>query len=63
MLNPFSLIEALFHPSAEHREEERRRLEHGRVDDDSQDPGSGPVDLDSGRVVILVSSPSPPERA
>ncbi len=63
MLNPFSLMEALFHPSAEHREEERQRLEHGRVDDDSPDTGSGPVDLDSGHVVIVVSAPSPPARA
>jgi hypothetical protein len=63
VLSSFSLIEELFHPAARHRVEERRRQEHSRVDEESGDPGFGPVDLDSGRVVIALSPPPPRGRA
>lgn len=62
MLNPFSLIEALFRPGVYHAEEERWRLAFDRVDAGNSDPGAGPVDLDSGRVVIAVGPlPGAPE--
>ncbi|CAM5523317.1 MULTISPECIES: DUF6191 domain-containing protein [Streptomyces] len=50
----FNLIEQLFAPGRRHTEEERKRLELTRVDTDAADPGSGPIDLASGHVVIRV---------
>lgn len=50
----FNLIEELFAPGKRHAEEEQRRLEHTRVDEGSNDPGAGPVDLASGQVLIRV---------
>ncbi|GEB53693.1 DUF6191 domain-containing protein [Streptomyces cacaoi] len=48
----FNLIEELFAPGRRHTDDERKRLEHARYEEGSQDPGEGPVDLASGRVVI-----------
>ncbi|MGP3946830.1 DUF6191 domain-containing protein [Streptomyces sp. 6N106] len=48
----FNLIEELFAPGRKHTEEERNRLEYTLDETGSSDPGKGPVDLDSGRVVI-----------
>lgn len=48
----FNLIEQLFSPGRRHTEDERRRLEHTRVEEGSNDPGQGPIDLSSGQVVI-----------
>ena len=48
----FNLIEELFSPGRRHTEDERRRLEHTRVEEGSNDPGQGPIDLGSGRVLI-----------
>jgi hypothetical protein len=48
----FNLIEELFSPSRRHTDDERRRLEHTRVEEGSNDPGHGPIDLRSGRVLI-----------
>jgi hypothetical protein len=53
----FNLIEELFSPGRRHTEDERRRLEHTRVEEGSNDPGHGPVDLTSGHVLIR-----PPEQ-
>lgn len=53
----FNLIEELFSPSRRHTDDERRRLEHTRVEEGSNDPGHGPIDLSSGRVLIR-----PPEQ-
>ncbi|MCH6162781.1 DUF6191 domain-containing protein [Streptomyces marispadix] len=53
----FNLIEELFSPGRRHTEDERRRLEHTRVEEGSNDPGHGPVDLTSGQVLIR-----PPEQ-
>ncbi len=53
----FNLIEELFAPGRRHTDDERRRLDHTRVEEGSNDPGSGPVDLTSGHVVIR-----PPEQ-
>ncbi|WP_432013472.1 DUF6191 domain-containing protein [Streptomyces cucumeris] len=48
----FNLIEELFAPSRRHTEEERNRLEVTLDEVGSNDPGRGPIDLDSGRVVV-----------
>lgn len=49
----FNLIEQLFSPGRRHTDEERNRLEMS-LDDvgNGRDPGRGPIDLDSGQVVI-----------
>ncbi|MFI1968960.1 DUF6191 domain-containing protein [Streptomyces cinnamoneus] len=48
----FNVIEELFAPGREHTEEERNRLELVRDDVGDGDPGAGPIDLESGHVVI-----------
>ncbi|MEU1802210.1 DUF6191 domain-containing protein [Streptomyces sp. NPDC019937] len=48
----FNLIEELFAPGRKHTEEERNRLEFTLEDIGDSDPGKGPIDLDSGQVVI-----------
>ncbi|MBW8088726.1 hypothetical protein IGW14_11945 [Streptomyces hygroscopicus subsp. hygroscopicus] len=48
----FNLIEELFAPGRKHTEEERNRLELTLNETGSNDPGKGPIDLDSGHVVI-----------
>ncbi|GHG55935.1 DUF6191 domain-containing protein [Streptomyces griseocarneus] len=48
----FNVIEELFAPGREHSEEERNRLEFTREDVGDADPAEGPIDLDSGHVVI-----------
>nr|WP_202502044.1 DUF6191 domain-containing protein [Streptomyces sp. SID5785] len=45
-------MEDLFAPSRRHTDEERKRLELTRVDLNDGDPGRGPIDLSSGRVVV-----------
>lgn len=57
----FNMIEALFAPGRRHTDEERRRLELTRVDLNDGDPGRGPIDLESGKVVVRV--PEQPEPA
>ncbi|MGW6572268.1 DUF6191 domain-containing protein [Streptomyces sp. NPDC054945] len=46
------MIEELFNPGRKHTDEERKRLELSRTDVDDNDPGRGPIDLESGRVLI-----------
>ncbi|MEU3060845.1 DUF6191 domain-containing protein [Streptomyces subrutilus] len=48
----FNMIEELFGPGRGHTEEEKKRLELSRVDVDDGDPGRGPIDLESGTVLI-----------
>ncbi|MEU6313409.1 DUF6191 domain-containing protein [Streptomyces sp. NPDC047014] len=48
----FNMIEELFGPGRRHTEEERKRLELSRTDVDDADPGRGPIDLASGKVLI-----------
>lgn len=48
----FDMIEELFSPGRGHTEEERKRLELSRSDVGDGDPGRGPIDLDSGQVLI-----------
>jgi hypothetical protein len=48
----FNLFEELFAPSRKHTDDERNRLELFREEAGDNDPGRGPIDLDSGMVVI-----------
>ena len=48
----FNLIEELFAPGRKHTEEERNRLQVTLDEVGDSDPGQGPIDLDSGHVVI-----------
>lgn len=50
------LAEELFTPGAQHAEDERQRLEHTRVIEGDHGPGCGPVDLESGQIVILAQA-------
>ncbi|MFD3542944.1 DUF6191 domain-containing protein [Streptomyces sp. NPDC058662] len=58
----FNPIEELFSPGRKHTDEESKRLELSRTDVGDGDPGWGPVDLDSGTVVIRVEEPAPEGR-
>jgi hypothetical protein len=48
----FNLIEQLFSPGRKHTDEERNRLEVTLDEVGGNDPGRGPIDLESGHVVI-----------
>ncbi|MFD9084037.1 DUF6191 domain-containing protein [Streptomyces erythrochromogenes] len=48
------MIEELFNPGRKHTNDEKKRLELSRTDVGDNDPGRGPIDLDSGRVLIRV---------
>ncbi|SEE53859.1 hypothetical protein SAMN05216489_07020 [Streptomyces sp. 3213] len=48
----FNMFEELFSPGRKHTEDERNRLEMTRVDVADGDPGRGPIDLESGKVVV-----------
>ncbi|GLX22212.1 MULTISPECIES: DUF6191 domain-containing protein [Streptomyces] len=48
----FNMIEELFNPGRKHTHDEKKRLELSRTDVGDGDPGRGPIDLDSGKVVI-----------
>lgn len=56
----FNMIEELFNPGRRHTDEERKRLELSRTDVNDGDPGRGPIDLDSGKVLIRVEEEPPP---
>ncbi|MFF4092873.1 DUF6191 domain-containing protein [Streptomyces sp. NPDC001834] len=51
----FNFFEELFAPGRRHVAEERKRLELARVDLGVGDPGRGPIDLASGKVVVRAS--------
>ncbi|MFJ2392356.1 DUF6191 domain-containing protein [Streptomyces sp. NPDC087843] len=51
------MFEEIFAPGRKHTDDERKRLELSRVDLNDGDPGRGPIDLSSGKVVVR-----PPER-
>ncbi|MCX4734924.1 DUF6191 domain-containing protein [Streptomyces sp. NBC_01363] len=51
----FNFFEELFAPGRKHAAEEQKRLELTRVDLGVGDPGRGPIDLASGKVVIRAS--------
>ncbi|MDH6700330.1 DUF6191 domain-containing protein [Streptomyces sp. MAA16] len=48
----FSPFEELFSPGRKHTTDEQNRLELTREDVGDGDPGRGPVDLASGKVVV-----------
>ncbi|WP_405488536.1 DUF6191 domain-containing protein [Streptomyces sp. NBC_00096] len=48
----FNMIEELFSPGRKHTDDEKKRLELSRIDVNDGDPGKGPIDLESGRVLI-----------
>ncbi|MFD9354915.1 DUF6191 domain-containing protein [Streptomyces sp. NPDC060031] len=54
------MIEQLFSPGRKHTDDEKKRLELSRVDTNDGDPGRGPIDLDSGKVLIRRADPEEP---
>ncbi|OON79746.1 DUF6191 domain-containing protein [Streptomyces tsukubensis] len=66
----FNAIDALFAPGRKHSEDEKRRLEMTREQAGDNDPGRGPIDLSSGKVVVRVpgsdtapAAPTEPQEA
>ena len=63
----FNAFEELFAPGRKHQRDEQNRLELTREDVGDGDPGRGPIDLASGKVVVRRSEqpegPEQPERA
>ncbi|MFE3558004.1 DUF6191 domain-containing protein [Streptomyces sp. NPDC059193] len=55
----FNMIEELFNPGRKDTDEEKKRLELSRVDVNDGDPGRGPIDLDSGQVLIRLGEQPP----
>ncbi|WP_330307477.1 MULTISPECIES: DUF6191 domain-containing protein [unclassified Streptomyces] len=55
----FNMFEELFAPGRKHTNDERKRLELTRVDLNDADPGRGPIDLSSGKVVVRLPKPEP----
>ncbi|WP_329270558.1 DUF6191 domain-containing protein [Streptomyces sp. NBC_01451] len=59
----FNMFEELFAPGRKHTRDEQNRLELTRTDVGDGDPGRGPIDLASGKVVVRRSEqPEEPER-
>jgi Family of unknown function (DUF6191) len=56
-----SIFFDLFNPNNRHRTEELRRLENTREDESPGEPGRGPIDLNSGTVLIRVPTTDPAE--
>jgi hypothetical protein len=48
----FNMFEELFAPGRKHTRDEQNRLELTRQDTGDGDPGRGPIDLSSGKVVV-----------
>ncbi|MFJ3824724.1 DUF6191 domain-containing protein [Streptomyces nodosus] len=55
----FSMFDELFAPGRTHTQDERNRLELTRQDVTDGAPGGGPIDLDSGSVVIRLPGDGP----
>ncbi|MBW8798357.1 MAG: hypothetical protein JF597_33705 [Streptomyces sp.] len=55
----FNMFEELFAPGRRHTHEEQKRLELTREDVGDTDPGRGPIDLSSGKVVIRLPQDEP----
>ncbi|MFF7548270.1 DUF6191 domain-containing protein [Streptomyces canus] len=53
----FNMFEELFAPGRKHTRDEQNRLELTREDVGDGDPGHGPIDLTSGKVVVRPSRP------
>ncbi|MBQ0828017.1 DUF6191 domain-containing protein [Streptomyces tagetis] len=56
----FDALAELFAPGRKHTRDERHRLELTRQDVGDAGPGHGPVDLDSGTVVVRTPARRPP---
>ncbi len=54
-----SIFFDLFSPGNRHRTEELRRLENTREEEAQGEPGRGPIDLNSGTVLIRVPADQP----
>ena len=54
----FNMFEELFSPGRKHTRDEANRLELTRVDVADGDPGRGPIDLESGTVVVRLPDPA-----
>ncbi|MGP3774418.1 DUF6191 domain-containing protein [Streptomyces sp. SDT5-1] len=57
------MFEELFAPGRKHTNDERKRLELTRVDLNDGDPGRGPIDLTSGKVVVRPPKPAEADAA
>lgn len=57
----FNAFEELFAPGRKHTRDEQNRLELTREDVGDSDPGRGPIDLASGKVVVRPPEPTAPE--
>ncbi|UXY30106.1 DUF6191 domain-containing protein [Streptomyces sp. HUAS TT20] len=54
----FNIFDDLFAPGRKHTRDEANRLELTREDVGDNDPGRGPIDLESGRVVVRRPKPA-----
>ncbi|MEV6178138.1 DUF6191 domain-containing protein [Streptomyces sp. NPDC052016] len=59
----FNVFEELFSPGRKHTRDEQNRLELTREDVGDADPGRGPIDLASGKVVVRPPTPTAEEAA
>ncbi|MCH5674311.1 DUF6191 domain-containing protein [Streptomyces gilvus] len=57
----FNAFEELFAPGRKHTRDEQNRLELTREDVGDNDPGRGPIDLASGKVVVRAPRPEQDE--
>ncbi|MFF0017328.1 DUF6191 domain-containing protein [Streptomyces sp. NPDC005374] len=57
----FNMFEELFAPGRKHTHDEQKRLELTREDVGDGDPGRGPIDLTSGKVVVRRPAPEQAE--
>ncbi|MFC8571233.1 DUF6191 domain-containing protein [Streptomyces sp. NPDC057245] len=57
----FNAFEELFSPGRKHTQDEQNRLELTREDVGDGDPGRGPIDLGSGKVVVHAPAPGSPQ--
>ncbi|WP_037909167.1 DUF6191 domain-containing protein [Actinacidiphila yeochonensis] len=48
----FNVLDQLFNPGRRHTEDEEHRLQLTRDEEGNGDPGRGPIDLESGAVII-----------
>ncbi|MFJ9022873.1 DUF6191 domain-containing protein [Streptomyces sp. NPDC102259] len=58
----FNAFEDLFAPGRKHTRDEQNRLELTREDVGDGDPGRGPIDLASGKVVVRPTELEEPEK-
>ncbi|MBD9732229.1 hypothetical protein IGX29_10475 [Streptomyces sp. H28] len=58
----FNAFEELFAPGRKHTRDEQKRLELSREDVGDADPGRGPIDLASGKVVVRPAAGDPEDR-